>query len=194
MLLSNASKSTATRNFRTWYQKISPTYSTILRWVKSFRNLGSFESRTDLGRPRLPSRWCKQAKILLPSAPKKVTEKSNCRHKDPVHHHTEQIENASSHVSVDDDNCTSVTSAALCSISCLSSIVYGQHAVSFRFLTSDSFCDECIFHISRLSNTYNTRTWGTKTPREIKQHGLRGKIVTVWCAVHVQWCGRSILI
>ena len=54
------------------------------------------------------------------------------------------------------------------------------------FLHRIVFSDECVFHVSGIANTQNTRIWGTKNPREVQQHERNGEKLTLWCAIHSQ--------
>lgn len=46
-----------------------------------------------------------------------------------------------------------------------------------------AYSDECVFHVSGVANTYNTRFWGTEKTREIQKNEFHSR-KTVWCAVY----------
>lgn len=130
--------------------------------MEKFNNLGNVQNRTGWGR----SPVFKQAYTARSYSPTSTQEHlwgENYRCTDSMPQHTEHAKQAGPHVSIQDNKSTLVTSARLCSMGWPLSIVYGQHVVQFRFLMSARFSNECIFHVTRVENTQNMRTCGTKS-------------------------------
>ncbi len=59
-------------------------------------------------------------------------------------------------------------------------------SMSYSFLHRIIFSDECVFHVSGIANTQNTRILETENPQEAQQHEMHGEKLTVWCAINSQ--------
>ena len=53
-----------------------------------------------------------------------------------------------------------------------------------NFLSRIVFSDECVFHVSGIASTQNTRIWPAENPRAIQEHEMHSEKITVWCAIH----------
>ncbi len=48
-----------------------------------------------------------------------------------------------------------------------------------NFLRRIIFSEECVFHVSRIANTQNTRVWGNENPGEYREHEIHSEKMTV---------------
>lgn len=135
-----------------------------------------------------------KGQFVLSPAPNKVSEESHCWFRDSPLHRSVRPEKAGSHVSVQNNRRTSVTTTRLCSSSCIFSIMYAQSVVKLRFLTSHPFFGDCVFNVSGLANTENTRILGHKnSERDSKTWITEPKSNRLVSCAH-QACERSILL
>lgn len=124
--------------------------------------------------PQILSRWCNQS-IRTFAGSQQGQWEGQIQVKGLWNSLLQYVENpntASSHVSVQNNQCTLVSTTRLCSKSSLFSIVYGPHVTQFLFFTPDHFPNTCVVYVSRSANTQNICIWSTEDPREF-QHRKR---------------------
>ena len=178
------SVTTVRRRYQTTYGETPPVRNTILRWVHNFNFEGNVENRTGRGRPsvtnhsinlvrsyfrRNPRRSIRQAERDL-SIPYSTIRKIL---KTLIHAFPYKIRRV--HQLRDNDRASRVQFARWCKM---------KMSRNENFLSSIVFSDECVFHLSGIANTQNTRIWGTENPRAIQEHEVHSEKITVWCAIH----------
>lgn len=80
------------------------------------------------------------------------------------------LKKANSHVPEQDNKTTADTTIKLHTTIFSFSIVYRKHGIQFQYHTSDSFSDNCVFHVSELVSTHNTHIRETESSKEIQRH------------------------
>lgn len=178
------STTTVRRNFHTKYGKNPPARTTILRWVENFNSQGNVENTTGRGRPSVseqtvqtvstyfhthPQRSLRRAVIDL-SIPYSTIQKIL---KKQIHMFPYKIRTF--HELKPQDY-----------VQRLAFVQWCMEKISSdpNFLRRIVFSDECVFHVSGIANTQNTRIWGSENPRQIQEHEAHSEKITVWCAIH----------
>lgn len=131
---------------------------------------------------------CSNRQFLFSQHPAQSLTRVSHGFRDSLLYHIDHPKNASSHVVLQDNISTSITTRRFWSSSYLLSIMYGEHTVQFRFLTSDHFLGKYVVYVSRFANTQNSLFLGRGSPREIGRrefHRGKGQYGVLWTPI--QW-------
>ena len=172
------------RRFRTFYGKTPPVRNSILRWAENFTEGGNVENRSGRGRPSIDENTIQTVSNYFRSHPRRSIRRAETDLNIPrstvhkilkklIHMFPYKIRRVQQ--LQPQEYAQRVTFATYC---------FTEQASDVNFLHRIVFSDECVFHVSGMANTHNTRIWGTENPHETQEHETHSEKITVWCGIH----------
>ena len=172
------------RRFQTQYRRNPPARNSILRWVENFNSIGNVENRSGSGRPATTNDNVRAVRNYFRTHPRRSVRRAESDLAIPrstIHRilkkmiHMFPYKVTRVHQLLPADYAQRKAFATWC----IDNLSEDQN-----FLRRIVFSDECVFHVSGIANTQNSRIWGTENPRHYRQHEMHSEKITVWCAVH----------